>query len=189
MTKSLIVFLLLAAFGCSYAQMNSAATRSIFSDLKAGKAGDALMILILEDTQADNSAGTSQDRDTEIGGSVGASSGSSGFDGQASLGTNNSFKGKGQTTRQERIRSRLSAKVVDVEPNGNLKIEGRRTTQINGETQSVVIKGTVRPYDIMPNNTIYSYSILDLTLIIEGDGSVSEVQEPGLITKFLRFLF
>ena len=76
-----------------------------------------------------------------------------------------------------------------MEDNGNLIIEGKRTTKVNGETQYVTIKGVVRPVDVRPDNSVYSYSILDLTLLIDGDGSVSEYQEPGLITKFLRMLF
>jgi len=70
-----------------------------------------------------------------------------------------------------------------------LKIEGKRTTKVNGETQTIIIQGVVRPVDVSPNNSIYSYNILDLTLFIEGDGSVSKTTEPGLITKFLRLLF
>lgn len=170
-------------------QFNQNASRSLFSDVKAYKSGDALMVLIMEETQADNNAGTTQGRSTEIGGGFSFSAGESESDVSANLGTGTDFQGKGRTTRQEKIRSRLSAKVVEVEQNGNLKIEGKRTTKINDETQTIIIKGIVRPVDLLPNNSIYSYSIMDLTLIIEGEGSVSEIQEPGLITKFLRFLF
>ncbi|MFW5663365.1 MAG: flagellar basal body L-ring protein FlgH, partial [Bacteroidota bacterium] len=95
----------------------------------------------------------------------------------------------GSTSRNENIRSTLSARVIGVEDNGNLEIEGKRTTKVNNETQTIIIRGVVRPVDVRPDNSVYSYNILDLTLMIEGDGIVSEVQEPGLITKFLRLLF
>jgi flagellar L-ring protein precursor FlgH len=171
------------------AQFIQNSSRSLFSDVKAFKIGDAIMVLIMEETQANNNAATSQGRETNVGGSVSAGANGNEFDADASLGTGFDFQGKGQTSRQENIRSRLSARVTEVETNGNLKIEGTRTTKINGETQTIVIRGIVRPVDVSPSNSIYSYSILDLTLLIEGDGEVSMVQEPGLITKFLRFLF
>ena len=79
--------------------------------------------------------------------------------------------------------------MVEVDSNGNLKIQATRKTKVNGENQLVTLEGWVRPTDISKDNTIASYNILDLNLIIEGDGSVSKVQEPGLITKFLRILF
>jgi flagellar L-ring protein precursor FlgH len=178
---------------CTYfskAQFNQNSSRSLFSDVKAFQAGDAMMVLIMEDTQADNSAQTTTGRSTGLNGNLGISTGNTTPSGGGiDFKTGTTHAGKGTTTRTETIRSRLSARVVEVVDNGNLKIEGRRTTKVNGETQTIVIKGIVRPVDVRPDNSVYSYSILDLTLIIEGDGSVSEIQEPGLLTKFLRMLF
>lgn len=173
-----------------YAQFILNSSRSLFSDVKAFKAGDAIMVYIMEDTQADNSATTQENRTSEISGNLSGGAGSTSFKANVGLGTGNNFQGSGSTTRKERIRSRLSARVVELDSlSGNLIIEGRRTTKINGETQTIIIKGYVRPVDVMPDNSVYSYSILDLSLFIEGDGSVSKIQEPGLITKFLRLLF
>ena len=189
--KKLLSYLLLMLLvsNVAFAQFNQNSQRSLFSDVKAYKTGDALMVLIMEETQAQNAASTTENRDTDIGGGVSAGSGSSGVDVDAGVSTNNDFQANGKNTRSEQIKSRLSVRVVSVEDNGNLSIEGRRTTQIDGETQTIVIKGIVRPVDIRSDNSIYSYSILDLTLIIEGEGNIKEIQEPGLITKFLRFLF
>ncbi len=173
----------------AYSQFIQNSSRSLFSDVKAFREGDALIVLILEDTQADGSSTTQESRNTDISAGVGFSAGSSGTDIDANLGTGNSFKGSGKTSRTEKIRSRLSVRVVEVVDNGNLRIEGTRSTKINGETQKVKIQGIVRPVDILPDNSIYSYSILDLTLTIEGEGTITDTNQPGLITKFLRFLF
>ncbi len=161
---------------------------SLFSDVKAFKVGDALMVLITEDTQAENNAGLLNDRATNLSGDLSAGTNGA-IKGSIGLGTGSKFSSQGKATRNEIIRSKLSVRVLSVEQNGNLSIEGKRTTKINGETQTITIKGIIRPVDILPNNSVYSYSILDLTLFIDGQGSVSETQEPGLITKFLRILF
>lgn len=182
----LILFIIPIIASAQFIQNNS---RSLFSDVKAFKVDDAVMIYILEDTQADNSAGTQADRNSDIGAGFGFNAGTSGTAVDGGIGTSNDFQGRGETSRQERIRSKVSARVVEVEPNGNLKIEGTRTTKINGETQTITINGVVRPVDIRPDNSVLSYHVLDLSLTIDGDGSVTEVQEPGLITKFLRLLF
>jgi flagellar L-ring protein FlgH len=187
----MILWMTLSGTDAVYAQFNTLenSQRSLFSDLKAFRPGDAIMVLIIEDTKADNSASTDQQRDHELSGGVGFSTGGGGFSGQGSIGTGNDFRANGKTTRSESIRSRISARVDSVDQNGNLKITGKRTTQINGEEQIVTIEGYVRPVDILSNNSVYSYNILDLTLRIEGEGTVSETQEPGLITRFLRWLF
>ncbi len=172
-----------------YSQFNQNTSRSLFSDVKAYKVGDAITILIMEETQADNTAVTKDSRSSSVGGEVGANLNNDQFKAGADLSTSNRFSGSGQTTRRENIRSRISARVTKIDEVGNLFIEGKRTTKVNGETQTIQISGTVRPVDILPNNSVYSYNILDLTLTIDGDGSVSKIQEPGLITKFLRILF
>lgn len=185
----IIWMLLLAGTDASYAQFIQNSSRSLFSDVKAFQEGDAIMVLIVEETKADNQATTSSGRDSELSGGLDFSADETSFQGSAGLRSGNSFKGTGQTSRKESIKSRLSARVLEVDENGNLRIEGRRTTTINGETQTIVITGYIRPVDVRPDNSVYSYSILDLTLSITGDGSVTTVQEPGLITKFLRWLF
>ncbi len=192
MKKALLLSLWIIFFTgteAAYSQFIQNSSRSLFSDVKAFQSGDALMVLIMEDTEANNAASTQESRETDIDAGLGFSTGSGGTDIDANLGTGNSFKGSGKTSRSERIRSRLSVRVVEVVENGNLKIEGTRTTKINGETQTVVIQGIVRPVDILPNNSVYSYNILDLSLTIDGEGTITDTNEPGLITKFLRFLF
>ena len=116
-----------------------------------------------------------------------AGSGNNSYGG--SLGTGTQHDASGKTSRSEKIRARLSARVLEVVDNGNLKIEGKRTTKVNGETQTIIIQGVIRPVDVRPDNSIYSYNILDLSLTIDGEGTVSEIQEPGLLTKFFRILF
>jgi len=172
-----------------FSQFKQNNSRSLFSDVKAFQVGDAVTILIMEETRADNSASASESRGTELSGSADLEGGSYKTGGSIGLGTGNKFSAEGANSRSENIKTVLSAKVVEVVDNGNLKIDGTRTTKINGETQTVKIKGIVRPVDIKPDNSVYSYNILDLTLFIEGDGNVTEIQEPGLITKFIRLLF
>lgn len=182
-----IFFLLLP--GVLFSQFNQNTGRSLFSDVKAAKVGDAVLILIVEDTKANNSASTDSKRSTDINASVGYQAGTNGETYGGNLGTGNKFSGGGQTNRNESIRSKVSARVIEVDEVGNLKIQAKRTTKVNGETQTITLEGLVRPVDINSENAIYSYNIMDLKLTIEGDGSLTEVQEPGLLTKFLRILF
>lgn len=171
------------------AQWQDNIRRSLFSDQKAFNVGDAITIQIVEDTQADNSATTSQNADTKLSAGLTLGTGGASSNPQVGISSGNSFQGRGQTTRNERIRAQLSARVIAVEPNGNMKIEGKRTTKINGENQSITITGIVRPVDIQPDNSVRSYNISNLELVYEGDGTVTKSQEPGLLTKFIRMLF
>ncbi len=182
-------FGLLCSFLPLTAQMQTYTQRSLFSDYKASKVGDIVTILIVEQVQAANAANTREGTDTQIGASAQAGLTGTTVQPTATIRTVDELTGIGETNRRETIRARFSAQVIAVDSNGNLKIQGKRTTKINGETQTITITGIVRPADLSADNTVYSTKIANMVLTIEGDGIVSETKEPGLITKFLRILF
>ncbi len=189
-TKLLFWLLCLVCAGSTaYAQIGEAATRSLFSDQKAARKGDAVTILIVEDVQADNGAKTNSGTSSNLSLGVNGSVNSQQFSASGSIGTGNNFSGQGQTSRSENVKAKLTARIVEADNLNAIKIEGRRTVTINGETQVIVISGIVRFVDINPDNTVYSYTIADMTLSYNGEGTITKAQEPGLFTKFLRFLF
>ena len=172
----------------SFAQFNYKG--SLFGDVKARDIDDAITIIIIEDTRAQSGANTSLDKSADLTTGMGGAldqylSGSA----SANINTGNDFRANASSSTNEIIQTKLSARVIDIEATGNLIIKGRRTTKINGEEQIVTIEGTVRQVDLSPYNTVYSYHIMDMKLTIEGNGNLTETQEPGLITKFLRVLF
>lgn len=195
MSRKMKRFSLLLLFGLLFnlppltAQMQSYSQRSLFSDYKAAKVGDIVTILIVEQVQAANAANTREGTDSQIGATAQAGLTGTTVQPTATIRTVDELTGIGETNRRETIRARLSAQVIAVDSNGNLKIQGKRTTKINGETQTITLTGIIRPADLSADNTVYSTKIANMVLTIEGDGIVSETKEPGLITKFLRILF
>ncbi|GBD07467.1 Flagellar L-ring protein [bacterium HR21] len=172
-----------------WAQWSLYSARSLTSDLRAATVGDVLTILVLEDAQASNAAQTGEDRRSDLRIGVQGNYNRFGFQVGGGFQSGALFRGRGETSRSERIRARLTAQVIAVDTLGNLVVEGQRTTRINGEEQLIRIRGKVRPLDILPDNTVPSYALSELVLIYEGDGTVSRAQEPGLITRLLRLLF
>lgn len=47
----------------------------------------------------------------------------------------------------------------------------------------------VRPQDIQKNNIVYSSSIADAEITYTGKGVSSTGRRPGLLARFLNFLF
>ena len=68
-------------------------------------------------------------------------------------------------------------------PNKNLVIEGVRRTSFSGESQTIVLRGTVRPQDITPVNTVYSYHLADVTIALKDEGAVSDARKKGWFSK------
>jgi len=71
------IFVMLTLTCPAFSQFQQTTSRSLFSDVKAYREGDAIMILITEDVSANNSADGSESRSTALGGSLGINSSAS----------------------------------------------------------------------------------------------------------------
>lgn len=188
--KRLIIILLFVAALLNAQDMRQNSLYSLFSDNKANRKGDAVTIIVLESSQASNNAETSTGRNSTIGASL-----SGGLDKTSlpktdlNLGTDNSFTGSGSTKTTGLVKTKISAMVDSVLANGNLVIRGSRKIVINGEEQVINIRGIVRPSDISPDNSVYSYNISDAEITFEGSGMIDNSQKPGLITRLFHWLF
>jgi len=101
----------------------------------------------------------------------------------------NSFDGSGETSRNESMTASITARVVDVMPNGNLFIQGVREIKVNNEEQFITLSGLIRPVDISPDNTVLSSYIADAKISYSGRGVVSDKQRPGWLMRAIDFVW
>lgn len=83
------------------------------------------------------------------------------------------LKGSGRTNRNESIRLRVAARVVDVLPNGNLVLEARKQRRINDEVTVLTLTGEVASADVAPDYSISSDRVADMKLSLTGEGPVT----------------
>jgi flagellar L-ring protein precursor FlgH len=100
----------------------------------------------------------------------------------------NDFSGGGTINNSEKIVAYVAAQVIDVLPNGNLVVEGRRETAFSGEKQTVILRGVVRPEDVAGNNTVFSFNVADASIHVISRGTVSDVQRKGWFTRIWEFV-
>jgi len=165
----------------------------VFADFKARRRGDILTVAIYEKASASKEASTSTGRDSSA--SAGLtnlfglekylSKSSSAIDPSSLVSTDykNEFKGTGATTRKEDLVATLTAQVVEVMPNGNLKIAGSKTVTVNREDQLINLSGEVRPVDISSGNIVDSKYILDARIAYTGEGVISDKQGQGWLVR------
>jgi len=161
---------------------------SLFADNKARQVGDLVTIIIVERTQATSTAQTQTGQDASVNFGPILWNSVPLIPGFGVSGKDN-FRAGGSTTRGGSLNARMTAKVVDVLPNGNLVIEGRQTIIVNDEEQVIVVSGVIRPQDIAPDNTVLSTYVADATINYQGAGVIGDKQEPGLLTRLLNWLF
>jgi flagellar L-ring protein precursor FlgH len=164
--------------------------QSLFADQKANKEGDAITILVIESSLAQNQSQTSAGKKSDLGFNL-----SGGLDDtqlpnvDLNIGSNNDFNGSGATKTSGTIKTKISATIDSVLANGNLVIRGSKKISINGEDQLINIKGIVRTSDIMADNSVLSYNISEAEISFEGNGMINDAQEPGWLTKFFHWIF
>ena len=103
--------------------------------------------------------------------------------------SNTKFKGGGTTSRSGELAATLTARVVEVLPNGDLVLEGAREIDINGDRQIVVLTGVVRQADLGRNNVVLSPSIGQVRIRYFGRGLIRDNLKPGWLVRILNKIF
>jgi flagellar L-ring protein precursor FlgH len=96
-----------------------------------------------------------------------------------------SHNGGGTISDSEAVVAKIAVRIVDVLPNGNFVVEGKRETAFSGENQTIVLHGILRPYDIASDDSAQSYNVSDATIQIIGRGTVSDTQNKGWFTRIV----
>lgn len=94
-------------------------------------------------------------------------------------------KGDGATSRSNTLSARVAARVVEVLPNNNYRIQGSHYTKVNGEDHFVTLSGIIRACDISAGNTISSVLIADSNIDYGGYGDLGSKQRIGWATRIL----
>ena len=167
-------------------------SKSMFADKRARAVGDIMTILVQENNTSSKENSTQTSKSSSVNASIDTflySPTASGFltkGGQLpamKFGGSQSFDGGGKINNSEKITARIAVRVVDILPNGNMLVEGRRETTVSGEKQEVVLRGVVRSEDVAANNTVLSYNVADASIKFTGKGTISDNQRKGWLHK------
>ncbi len=181
----------------------------LFSDNRARRVGDLVVVNIVEYSRATNRASTTTERESSL--NLGVSSlfgqnsmhalplntatggmlpglGPRGAVGDTPLVRANSvsdFEGSGSTTRNTDVTASVSARVVRVLDGGVMQIEGARNIKVNGENQVIVVRGLARSRDVAADNSILSTHLADAHIEVYGQGILADKQKPGWLARLL----
>lgn len=99
------------------------------------------------------------------------------------------FEAEGEYIRNDRIDTRLTARVVEVKPNGTLLLEARTSTRTDQDSQTIMLTGLCRPQDITRDNTVLSTQLYGLSLDMQNEGQVRRATKKGVIPRVLETIF
>ena len=166
----------------------------MFVDNKGRTVGDIVTVVISESASASKEATTETDRTSTMSAGITSLLGLERSIGRATgldpstlieAEAKNDFEGGGKTERKENLVATLTTQVIEVLPNGNLRIEGNKTVTVNSEMQIVKLSGIVRPTDITPGNLVNSANVLNARIAYVGKGVLSDKQQQGWLVRAL----
>lgn len=168
---------------------------SLYEDVKARRLNDLVTIKVLENISASGKADTKAGRDSSLDASVtdlfnlplsaSVNKGRFNLTPSVSGSMQDDFTGSGATTREGKLVGTITAKVVEVMPNGNLVLESRKELTVNNEKQILIFRGMVRPDDIAVDNSVMSSKIADAEVYFVGDGVIQDKQRPGWLVRLV----
>ncbi|HEV2453574.1 MAG TPA: flagellar basal body L-ring protein FlgH [Verrucomicrobiae bacterium] len=187
-----LAVLLVPALGIGQSLWCDGTSKSIFSDKRSLNVGDILTIAISESSTANKNNATSTQRKSSLSAAITAflyPAGAtplltkSGTLPAMAYNSDHTHNGSGTISDSETIVAQIAVRILDVLPNGNLVVEGKRETSFSNENQTIVLRGVVRPEDVLSNNTVFSYNVADATIQIIGKGTVSDSQNKGWFNR------
>lgn len=162
---------------------------SFFEDPKARRKGDLITIRLQEATAASKSSSTDTEKETTVdlpgptlGGRAVTANGTPILD--TSIEGTRSFAGKGSSSQQNQLSGSITAVVVEVLPNGNLVIEGEKWLRLNQGDELVRVRGVVRPFDVLADNSVTSDRVADARISYAGRGALAAANKPGWLSRF-----
>ncbi|HVV73592.1 MAG TPA: flagellar basal body L-ring protein FlgH [Verrucomicrobiae bacterium] len=167
-------------------------SRPMYSDKRASRVGDLITIVVQESTTASKDNKTATSKKSSMDAAIMAFLYSPAASGLLTKGgqlpalkynMQNDFNGGGTINNSEQIVAQVTVRVIDVLPNRNMLIEGTRETAFGGEKQNIVLHGVVRPEDVSPNNTVFSYNVADAKIQIINKGTITDSQKKGWFNR------
>jgi flagellar L-ring protein FlgH len=100
----------------------------------------------------------------------------------------NDYQGNGKYDRTDELTTRVTARVLDVKPNGNLVLEAKDDIRMDEEGYTITLIGECRARDVTPQNTILSTQITDRQINVQHHGAVRDATRRGWIQRSLDML-
>lgn len=168
---------------------DGAANANLLGDFKARRIGDLVFIDVVEENVAKVTSSANRKRDSGAVGGIGTVAGALPVPGAAVAGTivgalgTRKYDGNGTTQRNSSVRARIAARVIEVLPNGDLRVEALKLVKINKETEQLAVTGIVRPNDLAGDNSIETNFVGDLRVEFNGKGVASADNAPGWLFR------
>jgi len=164
---------------------------SLSTDVKALNPHDLISIIISENLSASTDGTVKNSRastaNSQLKALLGTFSASSAANNALSQSAGSSLNAQGQSVTDSSLNTTIGGEVMDVLPNGTLVIEAARQLEFNQQTETIIMRGLVRPEDVSPGNQVMSTAISGLQVQVVGKGIVNDsTYRANPVVRFIQ---
>lgn len=128
----------------------------LYSDPRASRVGDLVTVQIVENSKGSRRVSSRADKESDLNADVKTVNAGRNATNTLGLKVTNDNKGESGLERRGSLVAAVTARVMEVYPDGNLRIEAEQEIILEGAPQTIKLKGILRPADIGPGNTVAS---------------------------------
>ena len=163
------------------------------TDVRAMRPHDLIQVVVAENLTSSTDGTVKNSRASS------ANSGISGLFGTLKAGNalqniitqnaSSALNAQGTSATDSSLNTTFGGQVVEVPPNGMLVVEAARQVEFSQQTQTILLRGLVRPEDISQQNQVLSTAISSLELEVRGKGIINDyTHRQNPVIRFLQNL-
>ncbi|WP_263365858.1 flagellar basal body L-ring protein FlgH [Edaphobacter bradus] len=163
----------------------------ITTDVRAMRPHDLISVVVSENLNASTDGSVKNSRasnaSSQVSSLFGALHPSSALQNLVNQNSAAGLNAQGTTATNSSLSTTLGGQVIDVLPNGMLVIEAARQVEFSEQTQTIILRGLVRPEDISQQNQVLSTAISSLELEVRGKGIITDyTHRPNVLVRLLQ---
>jgi flagellar L-ring protein precursor FlgH len=168
----------------------------INTDVRAMRPHDLISVVVSENLEASTDGTVKNSRasnaSSAISGLIGTLHAGNALQNLINQTSSSGLNAQGTSATNSSLSTTFGGQVIEVLSNGMLVIEAARQVEFSQQTQTIVLRGLVRPEDISQQNQVLSTAISSLELEVRGKGIINDYthrQNPlvRLLQKVLIF--
>lgn len=161
------------------------------TDVRAMRPNDLIQVIVLENLAASTDGTVKNQRastaNSSISSLIGALHAGNALQNLVNQSSANSLNATGASATNSSLSTTFGGQVIEVLPNGMLVIEAARQVEFSQQTQTIVLRGLVRPEDISQQNEVLSTAISSLELEVKGKGIVNDyTRRQNALVRFVQ---
>jgi flagellar L-ring protein precursor FlgH len=161
------------------------------TDVRAMRPHDLISVVVSESLAASTDGTVKNSRasnaSSAISGLIGTLHAGNALQNLVNQTSSSGLNAQGTSATNSSLSTTFGGQVIEVLPNGMLVVEAARQVEFSQQTQTIILRGLVRPEDISQQNQVLSTAISSLELEVRGKGIINDyTHRQNVLVRLLQ---